>query len=86
MEPFSARTHAFYLRFWVEPRDLADSSPEWRGVIEHLNNGEKRYFTDLRDVIEFLTPYLAEWDVPLRLPPSRRRWQSRMSNYFRRRF
>jgi hypothetical protein len=86
MEPLSARTHAFYLRLWIEPREMANSNPEWRGVIEHLINGEKQYFTDLREISEFLTPYLTEWEVPLRLPPSRRRWQSRMSAYFRRWF
>jgi hypothetical protein len=53
-------------------------------MIEHLNNGEKRYFTDLREVSVFLAPYLAEWGVETMLPPSRRRWKSRLSAYIRR--
>ena len=47
-------THVFIVRFWREPREVAGTRPEWRGVIEHVNSNEVRYVRGLNEVVTFI--------------------------------
>ena len=58
MASLAEHTHAFLVRIWREPRDAPDAPPEWRGSIEHLPSGARRYVNDLDGLIDFITPYL----------------------------
>ena len=57
MELFEANTQVFILRFWLEPREIEGAEPEWRGVIEHVESGECRYFQNLELMISFVSKY-----------------------------
>ena len=58
-------THAFVLRFWREPRTLKGSEPIWRGVIEHVPSGQRRYEKDLNELMLFVIYHLQKIGVVL---------------------
>jgi len=63
MDPFEANTHVFIVRIWLEPRDSATATPEWRAVIEHAPTRQQRYLNDLNVIPEFIKPYLQQMGV-----------------------
>lgn len=63
MKSFEDNTHAFVIRVWLEPREIEDAQPEWRGVIEHIPTGERRYLRNLNDLTSFITSYLERMGV-----------------------
>jgi hypothetical protein len=61
MDDYSEESdHAFIIRIWKEKREIQGVSPIWRGVIEHVPTGKRRYLQDLAHIITFLTPYFEE--------------------------
>jgi hypothetical protein len=59
---FKTNTHVFILRFWSEPREIEDAEPEWRGVIEHVDSGDYRYFRTLEVMISFMAKHFEVLD------------------------
>jgi hypothetical protein len=57
MKSFEENTHAFVVRVWLEPREIDGAPPEWRGVIEHVPSGERRYLRNLDDIAVFISSY-----------------------------
>jgi len=51
------------LRLWFEKRELPDAAPEWRGVIEHIESGKKKYFRYLTELTPYLQEYLESGDT-----------------------
>jgi hypothetical protein len=49
-------TATFIVRMWAEP--VNEDQCEWRGQVEHLQTGEKRYFQQLDIVLEFVTSHI----------------------------
>jgi hypothetical protein len=45
------REHAFAVRLWS---DGDSRQPAWRGRIEDLKTGERRYFTSLPELMEYI--------------------------------
>jgi hypothetical protein len=60
---------AYIVRVWLERREVADASPEWRGSIEHVASGRTRYLTDLDDIARFIRPFLEAMGVRFVDPP-----------------
>lgn len=58
MALFEAFSHIFILRLWREPREIERAEVEWRGEVEPLLNGEKRYFRSLEEIAPILGGYL----------------------------
>ena len=52
-------THAFLVRLWLEPREVEGAAPEWRGMIEHIESGERRYFREWAETAAFVKVYAA---------------------------
>ncbi|GIK41283.1 MAG: hypothetical protein BroJett011_51160 [Chloroflexota bacterium] len=77
MPSFEEDTHVFILRIWREGREIEGAEPVWRGVIEHVPSGERRYLGDLDEVSDFIVPYLEAVGVEFR-----KDW--RIKNWFRR--
>jgi hypothetical protein len=48
----------FIVRIWREVREIEGKLPEWRGLIESVQSGERRYFKDLEEISTFIAPYL----------------------------
>jgi hypothetical protein len=57
--------HLFIVRTWREPSDVVDTG-EWRGLVEHVASGQRRYFTRMEDLDKFIlhqmdhTPAISE--------------------------
>lgn len=58
MTPFEQNTHVFIIRVWRESREIEGATPQWRGVIEHVTSGERRYVQNLNDISAFIATYL----------------------------
>lgn len=56
-------SYTFILRFWHEPRILKDAEPIWRGVIEQVPTGQRRYVKDLDEIVLFIILYMREMGV-----------------------
>ena len=54
------RSHAFIVRFWLEPRELENAKPIWRGVVEHVDTSERLYLKNIEEVKHFILSYLPE--------------------------
>jgi hypothetical protein len=49
---------AFLINLWFESREQGEPSPvAWRGSVVHLFTQERRYFTEIADLVTFLTAY-----------------------------
>ncbi len=51
-------SHAFIVRFWLEPRELENARPIWRGRIEHVASGRRRYLKGLDEINVFIESYV----------------------------
>ena len=52
------KSASFIIRIWREGGGSATEKVEWRGSIEQVQSGEKRYFQDLRFIQTFMTPFI----------------------------
>jgi hypothetical protein len=57
-------TQVFIIRIWREIRENASLPVECRGVIEHLQSGERVYIKKMDEVVNFLTPYIEAGGLP----------------------
>jgi len=53
-------THSFVIRLWPEPRDSVHSTAEWRGWVQHVQDGERHYFRDLAEIGHIVASHLSE--------------------------
>jgi hypothetical protein len=64
MTSFEQDTHVFIVRIWREPREIEEAQAEWRGVVEHIPTGQRRYFKDMDEIKHVVQPYLLELSNP----------------------
>ena len=76
MELFKEMTHTFILRIWIEPREIEGAAPEWRGMVEHVDSGKRKYLNDLDQIIAFIAPYLKEMGIKTSKPDKGRKWRA----------
>ena len=57
---FEETTRTFVLRVWKESREIKGASPTWRGMIQHVSTGERRYFADAGELTRYLERHLDE--------------------------
>ncbi len=56
-------SRSFLMRIWVEPHEYPDESFEWRGMIQDVVSGERKYFTNFDVMIAFLVLQISK-DIP----------------------
>ena len=49
--------HSFVVRLWYESGG-ANAPGQWRGSVEHVPSGQRRYFIELGDLTEFVASKL----------------------------
>jgi hypothetical protein len=60
---------AFLVNLWFESPSVDETqSIEWRGSVEHLMTHQRRYFTDIVDLVTFLTSYTPKNTIEDREP------------------
>ncbi len=52
------RTAVFIIRIWCERGDADSALGEWRGSVEHVQTGERRFFRHLEHALAFMQPHL----------------------------
>jgi len=55
------RSHLFTVRLWAEP--VGDGRREWRGRVQHVLSGERRYFRDWPALERYLLEKVQELDA-----------------------
>lgn len=60
MTYFESEAHSFLVRLWRENRDDPSETAEWRGWIEHVQSGERRYFQEPQTVTKIISAYIGE--------------------------
>jgi hypothetical protein len=55
---FEVNTQTFILRLWLERREVKNALPHWRGMIEHVPTGERRYFDRINDIPKLIKLFL----------------------------
>lgn len=55
----------FLVRLWCEDREIEQATPEFRGLIEHVASGDRRYLNELRTIPLFIAAYLQEMGIDL---------------------
>jgi len=58
-------TQAFVVRIWIEPRQMSDAEPIWRGVIERVDNGDRVCFNQLDKMNTYFAKYLNEIGIKI---------------------
>jgi hypothetical protein len=56
-------TQVFIVRIWAETREIQAAPSVWRGVIEHVHSGERRYFRDVSEVAAFVGSFLEDLEA-----------------------
>lgn len=74
MTSIEEHTHVFIVRVWREAREIQGTTPEWRGVIEHVSSGERRYLKGLEEIGVFIVPYLEAMGVKLEMSWRVKQW------------
>ena len=62
--------HAFIVRIWIEPREVKDAEPIWRGVIEHveiedIEHEKPVYFDHLDRMRSYFAKYLKKLGIKI---------------------
>lgn len=47
-------SRSFVVRIWIEPREVPNETLEWRGMIQDVLSGEKKYFKKFAELIDFM--------------------------------
>lgn len=62
-EAGSGTQGSFIVRIRIEPREVVGAEPIWRGVVEDVATGERRYFQHMSSLVEFLSAYLRRMGI-----------------------
>jgi hypothetical protein len=73
MASLQEKDQTFIVRLWLEPSETDDSVPQWRGVIENVQNGKRRYLKDLNEITAFIVPYLEKMGGAISSPQKKSR-------------
>ncbi len=76
MSSLDERSHTFVVRIWEERRDVAGAPSTWRGRVDDVRSGVRRYFTTLDDLVTYLSSQSGmdgNASEPIPLSPSLRR-------------
>ncbi len=65
VKTFEDFSHSFIVRFWLEPREIRDAMPIWRGMIKHVPSGRRLYLENFDEVVPFIESHLNSAGVKL---------------------
>jgi len=58
MANLGSRTQSFIVRIWFESRDNGEFASELRGVVEQVSTGDRRYFSDVSEMLSHILSFL----------------------------
>ena len=60
--PIESDTFSFVVRIWYEGTASESHLPLWRGSIEHVGAGQRRYFVDLDEISRYIQDHVGPLD------------------------
>lgn len=54
----SSQRYTFIVRIWTEPASAHDSSPHWRGWVQHVASGTDRYFQSPQELMHTIQEWI----------------------------
>ena len=81
MQSIQPHTHAFIVKIWSEESHDKFLTPPWRGQITHVPSGQRRHFTNLTSMNDFVITYI---DLPVELPDTNIRFMQKIWRWFQR--
>ena len=78
MDSLEPDAQSFIVKVWVEDSNGKAGQGVWRGHITHVSSGKRRYIKNLGEIEDFISPYLEEMGVKLRVRWRIRRWLKRL--------
>lgn len=63
MDAIEVNTHSFIVKVWIEDEEAGAGQTTWRGLITHVNSGERRYIKSMDEISAFIKPYLRKMGV-----------------------
>jgi len=57
LRPMGQRRESFLVSLWLEPDSNEEHILAWRGSVVHLVTQQRRYFTELVDLVAFLAAF-----------------------------
>lgn len=64
-EQSESTTHSFIIKISIEKIAGETDQARWYGYLTHVPSEERRYFKDLFEILDFITPYLESAHVRL---------------------
>jgi hypothetical protein len=55
---------SFFIRIWEEPREMEDENPEWRGSVENIQTGQRKYFNGMENLVGFIREQCNGFGIP----------------------
>lgn len=52
------QSQVFIVRFWREPWGAGAGEAQWRGVVEHMKSGDRRFIQSPDDIGPFVATYV----------------------------
>lgn len=60
MNQFEANAQSFIVRLWCEHEDVTGHPQKWRGHIDHVPSGARRYFQELSAISQIIAEFVDE--------------------------
>ena len=58
--PLKRQTRVFIVRLWMEPREIEDGARQWRGSIELVPTGERKFVNGVGQIGRAIETYLEQ--------------------------
>lgn len=68
-----SKVHSFIVKLWLEEAG-DETGARWHGYITHVPSAERRYLQELRDILSFVEPYVAEIGADVTRDSRARSW------------
>lgn len=68
LDLYEINTHPFVIKIWLEQAADDTGQAIWRGHITHVPSRTRRYIQSLREIVEFIRPYLHQMGVVVDWP------------------
>ncbi|HLF84169.1 MAG TPA: hypothetical protein VI837_08350 [Blastocatellia bacterium] len=78
MDLSDPNTHSFIVKIWIERAPEGRRSADWRGHITHVPSGQRQYLKDLREIRQFMLPYLKVMGADVGRLGRAKRWLKRL--------
>lgn len=63
MDTLESTSQSFIIKVWIEDSAEKGDNGVWHGHITHVTSGKRHYMKNLKEIQDFIAPYLEEMGV-----------------------